>query len=456
MRDGIHLAANLYLPEASGRYPALLQYTPYLKDGMGGRGARRCRPDRAGAPRVRVPQPRLPRLRRVGGRSGAAVRACREARRPRRAGVDRGASPGAPAGRASGASRTAATPRSRSPRRSPRRSARSWRSTRSTTSTPARPGPTAAAGRSSARSTGDSGSPASSFCRRSASARTGSALAGAARGDRPAVPVPLAHDPAGDVGRPGRPTSRRSRRQPSRSPPGTTPTRARRSPTTSGCSPQAPAPGTLEARAAGPRRPRADRVLRAMAEWFDALVAGAPRGRRRRRRGRAGRDVLREARPRLAHRRALAAGDRRDPELFAGADGTLSTASGPGGRGCLPGRSDRRSGRAAVGLDHTDAGHAAGHLARMTTGRGLDQRAAGRRLRITGHARGRRRPPLRPPRRPAPGLAERRRARRVLHAHLPGLGPAGPPAGGPLAAARVYEIRVPLNPTSYRLPPATG
>jgi predicted acyl esterase len=39
MRDGIHLAANLYLPEAPGRYPALLQYTPYLKDGMGGRGS---------------------------------------------------------------------------------------------------------------------------------------------------------------------------------------------------------------------------------------------------------------------------------------------------------------------------------------------------------------------------------------------------------------------------------
>ena len=39
MRDGVHLAANLYLPAAPGRYPALLQYTPYLKDGMGGRGS---------------------------------------------------------------------------------------------------------------------------------------------------------------------------------------------------------------------------------------------------------------------------------------------------------------------------------------------------------------------------------------------------------------------------------
>jgi predicted acyl esterase len=39
MRDGIHLAANLYRPEADGPWPALLQYTPYLKDGMGGRGA---------------------------------------------------------------------------------------------------------------------------------------------------------------------------------------------------------------------------------------------------------------------------------------------------------------------------------------------------------------------------------------------------------------------------------
>jgi len=39
VRDGVHLAANLYLPEAPGRYPALLQYTPYLKDGMGGLGS---------------------------------------------------------------------------------------------------------------------------------------------------------------------------------------------------------------------------------------------------------------------------------------------------------------------------------------------------------------------------------------------------------------------------------
>src|SRR5262249_42344793 len=38
LRDGICLAANLYRPVAAGRYPALLQYTPYLKDGLGGRG----------------------------------------------------------------------------------------------------------------------------------------------------------------------------------------------------------------------------------------------------------------------------------------------------------------------------------------------------------------------------------------------------------------------------------
>jgi predicted acyl esterase len=35
LRDGTRLAANLYRPAAPGRYPALLQYTPYLKDGMG-------------------------------------------------------------------------------------------------------------------------------------------------------------------------------------------------------------------------------------------------------------------------------------------------------------------------------------------------------------------------------------------------------------------------------------
>jgi uncharacterized protein len=38
VRDGTGLAANLYRPVAPGRYPALLQYTPYLKDGIGGRG----------------------------------------------------------------------------------------------------------------------------------------------------------------------------------------------------------------------------------------------------------------------------------------------------------------------------------------------------------------------------------------------------------------------------------
>jgi uncharacterized protein len=38
MRDGVRLAANIYLPEDAGRVPALLQYTPYMKDGQGGRG----------------------------------------------------------------------------------------------------------------------------------------------------------------------------------------------------------------------------------------------------------------------------------------------------------------------------------------------------------------------------------------------------------------------------------
>ena len=38
VRDGICLAANLYRPAGAGPGPALLQYTPYLKDGLGGRG----------------------------------------------------------------------------------------------------------------------------------------------------------------------------------------------------------------------------------------------------------------------------------------------------------------------------------------------------------------------------------------------------------------------------------
>jgi uncharacterized protein len=34
MRDGIRLAATLYMPEAEGRYPALIEYLPYRKDDM--------------------------------------------------------------------------------------------------------------------------------------------------------------------------------------------------------------------------------------------------------------------------------------------------------------------------------------------------------------------------------------------------------------------------------------
>ncbi len=39
MRDGVHLAANVYLPAGVGPAPGLLWYTPYIKDGMGGLGA---------------------------------------------------------------------------------------------------------------------------------------------------------------------------------------------------------------------------------------------------------------------------------------------------------------------------------------------------------------------------------------------------------------------------------
>jgi predicted acyl esterase len=38
MRDGVHLAATVYLPPHDGPAPALLWYTPYIKDGMGGLG----------------------------------------------------------------------------------------------------------------------------------------------------------------------------------------------------------------------------------------------------------------------------------------------------------------------------------------------------------------------------------------------------------------------------------
>jgi putative CocE/NonD family hydrolase len=39
MRDGVHLAATVYLPPATGPASALLWYTPYIKDGMGGLAA---------------------------------------------------------------------------------------------------------------------------------------------------------------------------------------------------------------------------------------------------------------------------------------------------------------------------------------------------------------------------------------------------------------------------------
>jgi predicted acyl esterase len=38
MRDGVHLAANLLVPEGTGPVPAIIVYFPYLKDGPHGRG----------------------------------------------------------------------------------------------------------------------------------------------------------------------------------------------------------------------------------------------------------------------------------------------------------------------------------------------------------------------------------------------------------------------------------
>ena len=32
MRDGIHLAADLIMPDAEGKFPALIEYWPYRKD----------------------------------------------------------------------------------------------------------------------------------------------------------------------------------------------------------------------------------------------------------------------------------------------------------------------------------------------------------------------------------------------------------------------------------------
>src|SRR5260370_753097 len=36
MRDGVHLAANLYRPATGARWPCLVNYLPYHKDGRGG------------------------------------------------------------------------------------------------------------------------------------------------------------------------------------------------------------------------------------------------------------------------------------------------------------------------------------------------------------------------------------------------------------------------------------
>src|SRR4051812_18404343 len=36
MRDGVRLAANLYLPEGEAKYPGIFSFNPYLKDGWVG------------------------------------------------------------------------------------------------------------------------------------------------------------------------------------------------------------------------------------------------------------------------------------------------------------------------------------------------------------------------------------------------------------------------------------
>ena len=39
MRDGVNLAANLYMPDAPGKFPAVMKYHPYHKDDFSGKGA---------------------------------------------------------------------------------------------------------------------------------------------------------------------------------------------------------------------------------------------------------------------------------------------------------------------------------------------------------------------------------------------------------------------------------
>ena len=87
MRDGTRLAGNLYLPVGAGPVPALLQYTPYLKDGPGGRG-NRGRATLFCPARLRLSHVGYARVRRVGGYPEPPVLRAGATGRRRRARMD--------------------------------------------------------------------------------------------------------------------------------------------------------------------------------------------------------------------------------------------------------------------------------------------------------------------------------------------------------------------------------
>ncbi len=136
--------------------------------------------------------------------------------------------------------------------------------------------------------------------------RLARALASAARSAGAAVPVRVAHDPGGDLGA----LDDRHRRDRRANAGGVR--LARFVPARDGglsrppSGAEAPHPGTVEARAAGHRRPRPDRLLRRDGRLVRAMAARrADPGARSR-----PRHVLRDAGPRLAHGRRVPARDR--------------------------------------------------------------------------------------------------------------------------------------------------
>ena len=135
MPDGVTLAADLFLPDAPGRWPVVLEYLPYRKNDTTWRGWHR--PPLPRRARLRGRAARRARHRRLRGDSAWTSTACRSNSTASRR------SPGWPKQpwsqrqrRPCSAPPTAASTRSRSPCTARRRSRRSARCTSPTAATP--------------------------------------------------------------------------------------------------------------------------------------------------------------------------------------------------------------------------------------------------------------------------------------------------------------------------------